>query len=637
MRQPSPTELSDPVSAVRDRHAEYFTDFCQQAAAALSTVAAGKWRDRFALEHDNITAALGWRLSRCDEGALPLVVAASDVWYEIGSPRETRDWLDRVVDAVREPSGLRAQALIRLSRAARQTGDQAAAAARQDEAVTVARECGDPHALADVLFHVGISRFFAGDMHQGIALLDESLQLLRATESDIPRQLNCLRVMAFATRRLGDETQARAMALEARALARSTGNPWLLLHQLGIEANLLRVMGDFAAATKLCDECLDLADGEGPAEPRIYPLWYLGHMRLAEGELDRAEDWFQSLIDAANRTDDPREVRQTLGWEGLAKVARLRADGQHARYCLDQALALLRGVREMTHDHAGSLHAHLGEAAELAADEGDVEAALAYLREKATRYASWRDALEGWAGVDVDYLRLAELRGDDSQADSHRRAVLAQPAKQTPEGIMVRWLHEARAHVAAGDLAAAAEAADSAVSASRDTGTGRPIAVSLRIQATIRSARGQHTEAVNAAQEVLKLAPEHGSDWHQALLCLLTTQLASGQTEEAQDTARLLARGWRVLGSNADRLRLVDRLAELAFARGDVDRAGELSAVSMRSRESLGLAVPILERTRWRELLAAVKQASHTSSPSPEDPPGLAETLDREAAALTAT
>ena len=106
-------------------------------------------------------------------------------------------------------------------------------------------------------------------MHQAIALLGESLQLLRATDSDIPRQLNCLRVTAWATRHLGDETQARNSALEARTLARSTGNRQLLAAQLGIEANLLRVMGDFAASTELCEECLALPDLEGLASERI--------------------------------------------------------------------------------------------------------------------------------------------------------------------------------------------------------------------------------------------------------------------------------------------------------------------------------------------------------------------------------
>lgn len=635
---PPGTELPEHVVAVRDRHATYFAEFCRQAAAAVLTVERRAWLDRFTLEHDNVTAALSWALERGDEKALSLAVGAADVWNELGTPRESRDWLDRVTSAFREPSALRAMALTRLARAARVTGDQPTAWARFDEAVATARLADDRLALADALRELGWHHFFTGDPAAALAAQREALMLLQSAGGDIHPQIKCLHGIGWALLHMGDEAKAKQSHLQARALARESGDPGLLFEHLGIEANLHRALGELETASDLCEECLSIAATYGLAENRLWILWYLADISCQQGALDRARETYLSLVDEAGLVPAGHEHAAT-GYRGLAEVAQLSGEGPQARHYYEQSLRELRSVREPTADTMGSFLADLVAAAEAAADEGDHGAALALLREKAVSAPLWSRVLGFLTPTDLDFLRHAELTGDDAQAQRRRRALLELWADRREPRTRIRWhMASAAEHIAAGDLSAAVTDAAVAVEASRDAGTGRPHAYLLLHLARIQSEAARHTEALAAAQEAVTLQGHRADSRHMALLGVLAVQLASGSTADALASARTLAPGWRLLGTNLSRLELVERLAELALARGQGDRARELMGLVISQLRTLGFAVPVLYRARHARNVEAAQQGGPLTAASDESgrPLSLAAALDREAAALAA-
>jgi hypothetical protein len=88
-------------------------------------------------------------------------------------------------------------------------------------------------------------------------------------------------------------------------------------------------------------------------------------------------------------------------------------------------------------------------------------------------------------------------------------------------------------------------------------------------------------------------------------------------------STRALRAEWRLLLTNAARLRLVELLAELASSRGDLTAATRLlSAAAASARQGLGTALPKRSRQRVQALLDRL-----ASEPWPE-PADLYQVLD---------
>jgi predicted ATPase len=97
---------------LRRRHALFYLEFAEAAAARLHGPAQLDSLDRIELEHDNLRAALAWSLAASDaDVTLRLCLALRDFWRVRGHLSEARQRLD---DALRLPAscgGLRARVL----------------------------------------------------------------------------------------------------------------------------------------------------------------------------------------------------------------------------------------------------------------------------------------------------------------------------------------------------------------------------------------------------------------------------------------------------------------------------------------------------------------------------------------------
>src|SRR5829696_116542 len=230
-----------------DRHVGYFLMLAEQAEPHLRG-APGQWLDRLELEEDNLRAALD-RLEARGEARLlqRLAGALWRFWYLRGRLGEGRRRLEQALAAGEAATPARAEALIGAAVMAVNTGDEAAATARAEEAIAVADALGDRWSAAYATFMLGN---LAPDRLRACALYNESIRAFR-TLGDEHSALLATRHLAFAREALGEPAEARALHEQNLARARSTANQRM-------EASSLGALADYAMEEERVDQAIAL-------------------------------------------------------------------------------------------------------------------------------------------------------------------------------------------------------------------------------------------------------------------------------------------------------------------------------------------------------------------------------------------
>ena len=93
---------NEAIEAARNRHAEYFTDLAERAAAQLTGPDQIDWIRRIQTEYDNMRAALNWTAQAQGnrERAARLGAALSRFWDVRRQSIEAKDWIRRAPGAV---------------------------------------------------------------------------------------------------------------------------------------------------------------------------------------------------------------------------------------------------------------------------------------------------------------------------------------------------------------------------------------------------------------------------------------------------------------------------------------------------------------------------------------------------------
>jgi non-specific serine/threonine protein kinase len=172
----------------RDRHAAYFRRFIADFNLHLAAPADRSWFDRVAPEQDNLRQALERFLARGDTLALSELSSGLTVLWETRSQfGEGRYWLEL---AIARDQGLPAPIRARAREAAGlfigYHGDVAVAVPILEEAVALARECGDPALLRHALFTLGKAVELQPDLTRAMALQEEAEQAARAARAINP-------------------------------------------------------------------------------------------------------------------------------------------------------------------------------------------------------------------------------------------------------------------------------------------------------------------------------------------------------------------------------------------------------------------------------------------------------------------
>ena len=81
---------------LRERHAEFFLNFAEEAAPHLTSAARWEWIERLGADYWNFVAALEWTLANRPEWCLRLAGALGWFWFVRGYIADGRSWVERV-------------------------------------------------------------------------------------------------------------------------------------------------------------------------------------------------------------------------------------------------------------------------------------------------------------------------------------------------------------------------------------------------------------------------------------------------------------------------------------------------------------------------------------------------------------
>jgi predicted ATPase len=291
------------AEACEARHATWCLALAEEAAPRLFGPDQASWLARLDAEHDNLRAALARAQAREDGEAVARFVAAL-CWF----------WALRTRYA---------------------EGARWAQVAMSAELTSKQR--------ADALFAAGLFNWYQGELQRARASGEECLALRRDL-GDRRGEAQALILIGQAATDIGELGQARVSLECALAIGRELGDRFIVassLYRLGWEAEQA---GDYARARALNVESVEDADAEGNWALASMALVQLGRVAMEQGDEETAQACFTRGLARSAPAGDP--LRKALLLASLGELARRRGQHEQARTQLQDALAILRDVRD---------------------------------------------------------------------------------------------------------------------------------------------------------------------------------------------------------------------------------------------------------------------------------------------------
>jgi predicted ATPase/class 3 adenylate cyclase len=244
--------------AALERHARTFREFADRAYSEWDTDPGVDWLARYALELDNVRAALRWAFERSetvDDAAL-LAASAAPLFMRLSLLREGATWCERAMSSI---AALSAPTAARLQYAASMLYHNLGA---DDSALRCARQAaeryeaaGDERGLTRALSQVAYESAACGQMDDARVAADRALELARA--SGEPRLLAATLQRCAMVSESTDLALTRSRYAEAIDLFRALGRDDEMARAMMWWADAEGVSGDPAAAVSIAAQALE--------------------------------------------------------------------------------------------------------------------------------------------------------------------------------------------------------------------------------------------------------------------------------------------------------------------------------------------------------------------------------------------
>jgi predicted ATPase/DNA-binding CsgD family transcriptional regulator len=271
---------SGEAEALGHRHAEYFRALAIDAESGLRGAAWESWRRQLDMERENLRAALNWALAWGQADIALGLVGPLWRWFRPNAITEGRRWVQQALVLQGSTVPARALALHALGVLAMQQGEYRVAASAWKESISIWRAIGDRPRLTDALTWIG--SIYRPGARAVPALLGEAVSLAR--EVGDPRRLAlALGNFGWQLLQLDQLPAAKSMLAEALPLARVPGDPWELIWVLYASGLLAIREGDTALAQERFSETLELAREARDSMMASLALAASGRAALREG------------------------------------------------------------------------------------------------------------------------------------------------------------------------------------------------------------------------------------------------------------------------------------------------------------------------------------------------------------------
>ncbi|MFZ0886108.1 MAG: protein kinase [Candidatus Acidiferrales bacterium] len=321
-------EASGEDRLTRRAHAAYCLVLAEEEATEQSGAERATWVERFALEHDNFRAALGWLIETGDaEWGLRLGTALFRFWEGREYFAEGRDSLEKLlkIPAAAAPSRARGRALFSAGVLASEQGDYAAADILMGGGLEVARKLEDKQGVAVSLNAMAVNARDRGDLEVAHALFEESLERWRelGDQKGVARALSNL---ASVVKSRGDYARTRSLYADCLAIFAGigdrTGVAWSLNHQ----GDAAREQGDAAAAKNLYQQALaifrELGDRWGIAGTQAD----LGTLAREQQDSATAKSLYRESLIAFQELEHKRGIARLLECFACAAATERQAE-----------------------------------------------------------------------------------------------------------------------------------------------------------------------------------------------------------------------------------------------------------------------------------------------------------------------
>jgi predicted ATPase/transcriptional regulator with XRE-family HTH domain len=270
----------EPIEA---RHTAYFVKMAEASMPLLRGPEQQLWLARLDADHDNLRAVL----ARGEVALARTAGALTPFWEMRGYLTEGRRWLETAAGSDHELDiAQRARLLSALGRLAAARGDLGETRVRNEAALALYRQLGEPKPIADALTHAGLVAYRTGEFKQARERLEEALTLYWE---------------------LGDEQGA--------------GHA---LNNLGVAAALA---GDFDEAQRRFEEVLAVRRALDDTDGIARALLNLGSVAIDQGAYGEARERLQESMVLWRSTGGRTGLTQALSSHALA----LFRDGERQR------------------------------------------------------------------------------------------------------------------------------------------------------------------------------------------------------------------------------------------------------------------------------------------------------------------
>jgi predicted ATPase/class 3 adenylate cyclase len=220
-------EEAGEVQEIRARHAGWYRALASRAGRALDG-GSEDWLGVLDAEIENIRATLSWFLEEEDfEAAQDVAGSVGRYWVERGSLGELRSWLDRSLSGGPRYGAAFAVAINRLSSAVYLQGDYELARTTAEEALTAARDVGDPIGIQYALTNLANALEAMDLLDEAWPMEEEVLRICRALRGEHPRLLTLALInISYSALIRGWYEDAVAYSEEAISVTREHGDSW---------------------------------------------------------------------------------------------------------------------------------------------------------------------------------------------------------------------------------------------------------------------------------------------------------------------------------------------------------------------------------------------------------------------------
>jgi non-specific serine/threonine protein kinase len=263
---------SGEAERLRELHLAFFFEFARRAEPELQRPDQVMWLNRLQLEHDNLRAALEWRLAadpRDDDKGLELAAVLFWFWTKRGYFGEGFQWLTRAlsVDNRRSPA-LRAKALIALSHMTFFLGDYAGTGVLLEESLALARHSEDLWAVSFSLLMQSVVAQAGGNLEAAAKFAAEA-HAAAIAGGHLFLQGGSLMFLALCSQAMDDFERAGRFYEQSLVRLRPTGDKWIIGMALFNVAGLRVQQGQYDEAKNLGAEAIrlnqELSDHRGTA------------------------------------------------------------------------------------------------------------------------------------------------------------------------------------------------------------------------------------------------------------------------------------------------------------------------------------------------------------------------------------